>query len=168
MEPQLPGLLKTPTARIELLSPLVRDELARIRGDLLEQPPRDTLLLIGRREFQSNNSWLHNLPSLAAGQASCVLHMHPADARRHGLQDGGAVRVRSAAASVVVPLAVTTEIVAGVVSLPHGYGHGLAGVGLSVASKVAGASANDVTECEVEGPSGNAVLNGVAVSVEAA
>lgn len=74
----------------------------------------------------------------------------------------------SAAASVVVPLAVTNEIAAGVVSLPHGYGHGLAGVRLNVAREVAGASVNDVTECEVEGPSGNAVLNGVVVSVAAA
>jgi len=168
MQPQLPALLKTPSARIELLSDLVRDELARIRRELLEQPPQDSLLLIGRREFQSNNSWMHNLPSLATGQAHCVLQMHPDDARRRGLLDGGAVAVRSAAARVVVPLQVTSAIAPGVVSLPHGYGHGLAGMRLSVAHEVPGASANDLTVCEVEGPSGNAILNGVAVSVEAA
>lgn len=67
MEPQLPGLLKTPSARIELMSDSIRDELARVRRELLDSPPGDSLLLIGRREFQSNNSWLHNLPSLAAG-----------------------------------------------------------------------------------------------------
>ncbi len=168
LEPRLPGLLKTPSARIELLSDLVRGELARIRRELLEQAPREGLLLIGRREFQSNNSWLHNLPSLATGHASCVLHMHPDDAQQLELSDGSSVRISSGAGSVLVPLALTTDIATGVVSLPHGYGHGLAGVGLSIASGVAGASANDLTETVVEGPSGNAVLNGVAVSVEAA
>ncbi len=168
MQTQLPGLLKTPSGHIELLSPLVHEELARIRAQLLDPAPRTELLLIGRREFQSNNSWLHNLPGLAAGHASCVLHMHPDDARERGLGDGGTVRISSSAGSVVVPLAVTADIVSGVVSLPHGYGHQLTGVRLGIAAGVAGASVNDVVECEVEGPSGNAVLNGVAVRVEAA
>ena len=126
------------------------------------------MLLIGRREFQSNNSWLHNLPSLATGHAACVLHMHPDHARQLELSAGHSVRVRAGTASVVVPLVLTNDIAVGVVSLPHGYGHDLPGVGLSVASGVAGVSANDLTACVVEGPSGNAVLNGVAVSVEAA
>jgi anaerobic selenocysteine-containing dehydrogenase len=94
--------------------------------------------------------------------------MHPDDARERGLGDGGAVRISSSAGSVVVPLAVTADIVSGVVSLPHGYGHQLTGVRLGIAAGVAGASVNDVVACEVEGPSGNAVLNGVAVRVEAA
>jgi anaerobic selenocysteine-containing dehydrogenase len=168
LQARLPGLLKTPSGRIELVSDLITGELARLRREVLEQAPGDALLLIGRREFQSNNSWLHNLPSLATGHASCVLHMHPDDARRRGLDDGGAVRIRSAAGSVVVPLAVTSAIAPGVVSLPHGYGHGLAGTRLTVANGVGGASANDLTEGVLEGPSGNAVLNGVAVQVEAA
>ncbi len=168
LEAQLPGLLKTPSGRIELVSEVVSAELTRIRAQLLEQPPGDALLLIGRREFQSNNSWLHNLPSLATGHASCVLHMHPDDAQRRGLADGDAVRIRSSAAEVLVPLALTSDIMSGVVSLPHGYGHGLAGTRLKVANGVNGASANDLTECVVEGPSGNAVLNGVMVDVAAA
>ena len=42
------------------------------------------------------------------------------------------------------------RLAAGVVSLPDGYGHGLAVVGLSIASGVVGVSANDLTVCVVE------------------
>ena len=168
MTAQLPGLLKTRSGRIELIHELVTDELARIKRELLDKVPLDSLLLIGRREFQSYNSWLHNLPALTKGNAHCVLHMHPDDAHSRGLADGSRVRVSTSAAQVVVPLVLNADIAMGVVSLPHGYGHALPGVQLRVATEVPGASANDLTACVVEGPSGNAVLNGVAVRVVAA
>ena len=57
----------------------------------------------------------------------------------------------------------------GVVSLPHGYGHGRQGAQLQVASAQPGVSANDLTDERLrDGVSGNAALNGVPVQVEAA
>lgn len=167
LEPQLPALLRTPSGRIELLSPLIEGELARLAGELAGRGADADLLLIGRREFQSNNSWLHNLPSLAAGHARCVLHIHPEDGRAHGLADGALAEITSGAASLTVPVAFTADITRGVVSLPHGYGHQRAGVRLEVAGAVAGVSVNDLTMGTVEGPSGNAVLNGVPVRLAA-
>jgi hypothetical protein len=62
---------------------------------------------------------------------------------------------------------VTDALMPGVVSLPHGWGHGRAGLRLSVAGRHPGASANDLTdELRIDPVSGNAALNGVPVSVE--
>ena len=167
MEAQLPGLLNTQSATIELDSGIIDNEMAQARARLTE-PATDDLLLIGRREFQSNNSWMHNIASLIQRADRCTLRMHAHDAARLGLADGQRVAIRSRVGAVEAPLEVHAEMRPGVISLPHGYGHHYPGIRLALAAAHAGVSANDLVEGEIDAPSGNAVLNGVAVTVAAA
>jgi anaerobic selenocysteine-containing dehydrogenase len=126
-------------------------------------------VLIGRRQLRSNNSWMHNLPALVKGRDRCTLHIHPEDAARLGLADGGRVLVRSAAGRLEAPVELTDAIMPGVVSIPHGWGHDAPGVRMGVASAHAGVNSNVLAdESLVEPLSGNAVLNGIPVEIAAA
>ena len=168
LEERLPGLLRTAGRRIELVPEPLRRDLARLEESLAEEIHAGALQLIGRRHVRDNNSWLHNSPSLMAGRDRCTLLMHPADAAARRLETGMRVRLRSRTGAIEVPLEVTAAVMPGVVSLPHGYGHGRPGVRLRLAAQHAGASANDVTdERFFDELTGNAGLNGVPVSVEA-
>jgi hypothetical protein len=168
LEPRLPELLRTPSGMIELApEPLVAD-VERLRA-ALRRPAADGLLLVGRRQLRSNNSWMHNLPVLMRGPARCTLQIHPGDAERHGLADGSAARVRSRTGAIELPVEVTDEVMEGVVSIPHGWGHGEPGVALAVAAAHPGANSNVLAdERLLDAPSGNAVLNGIPVAVESA
>ncbi|MEQ8494677.1 MAG: molybdopterin dinucleotide binding domain-containing protein, partial [Gammaproteobacteria bacterium] len=168
MRPQLPGRLRTPDGRLALGSAAIDGELAAAAGELTTTPDPAALLLVGRREFHSNNSWMHNLPSLIERPERCTLRMHADDAARLGLADGTRVTLRSAAGAIEVPLEVHAEMRPGVVSLPHGYGHRFHDMRLGRARAHAGASANDVVVAALDPLSGNAVLNGVPVTVAAA
>lgn len=163
--PQLPDRLRTPDKRIDLALPLVLDALP----DLLDAAPvagEGELLLIGRRSQRDNNSWLHNLPRLTRGKARHHLLIHPDDAVCRGLTDGERVRVASRVGAVEVECAVTADMMPGVVSLPHGYGHARPGVRLSEATKLPGVSINDLTDPErTESIGANGVLNGIPVQV---
>jgi anaerobic selenocysteine-containing dehydrogenase len=164
MQPVLPAALETPSGKIELAPPPIGEELKRLDARLRERPAAD-LLLVGRRHLRSNNSWMHNLPSLATGRDRCTLWMHPEDSKKHGLEGEEEVEVISEVGRVVVPLERNDAVARGVVSLPHGYGHRGPGIKLGVAGARPGASANDLTEGEIDLASGNAVLNGVPVRV---
>jgi anaerobic selenocysteine-containing dehydrogenase len=168
LEPRVPEVLRTPSGKIELAPEWIVGDIERLRSALARD--RDGgFVLIGRRQLRSNNSWMHNLPALVKGKERCTLHMHPDDAVRLALGDGGYATVSSAAGSVVVPVEVTDAIMPGVVSIPHGWGHDAAGVRMSVASAHAGVNSNVLAdESLVEPLSGNAVLNGIPVEVSAA
>jgi anaerobic selenocysteine-containing dehydrogenase len=117
--------------------------------------------------MRDNNSWMHNAPRLMRGKDRCTLAIHPDDAATRALADGDLVDVTSRVGTVRVPVAVSDEVMPGVVSLPHGYGHGRPGVGLAVASAHAGSSVNDLTDDqEVDVLTGNAAFSGVRVAVE--
>ena len=127
----------------------------------------DALVLIGRRHLRSNNSWMHNSQRLVKGKPRCTLLMHPADAEARGVLDGDTVAIRSRSGEIRVAVEISDEIMRGVVSLPHGWGHNRKGTRLSVANAVAGVSVNDVTEDTfVDTFSGNGALNGVTVTVD--
>ncbi|UBU13833.1 molybdopterin-dependent oxidoreductase [Nonomuraea gerenzanensis] len=160
LEPRLGEVLKTASGLVELAPPQLMEDVERLRGKLEEEPPE--IVLIGRRHLRSNNSWMHNVGPLVGGSNRCTLQIHPADVARLGL-DGEAV-VRSAKGQVTVPVEPTDTIMPGVVSLPHGWGH--AGSAQSVAAEHAGVSANTLTdETTIDVPSGNAVFNGVPVTI---
>jgi len=175
LQPRLPGLLTTPGKRIDLALPLYLADLPRVEAELLG--PGDVtastdaalpLSLIGRRQLRSNNSWLHNARSLIKGPHRCTLLVHPDDAAARGLVDGARVAVRSRVGRIEVPLQLSDEVRPGVVSLPHGWGHDRPGTELRLASERPGASLNDLTDdARVDELSGNAVLSGVPVEVEA-
>ncbi|MCG6948943.1 MAG: molybdopterin oxidoreductase family protein [Acidobacteria bacterium] len=167
LEPCLPERLRTPGRRVELApAPFLEDArrlLTTLNGDPSEQP----LLLIGRRHLRSNNSWMHNSLRLVRGKDRCTLLMHPEDADKLGVASGAMVAVVSRTGRIEVPLEVSDEVLPGVVSLPHGWGHDRPGVQLSVAQKHPGVSINDLTDdAMVDDLCGNAVLSGVPVRVE--
>jgi anaerobic selenocysteine-containing dehydrogenase len=170
LRPALPARLCTPGRRIHLApAPFVAD-LERLRGELDAAPiaDPDELLLIGRRQLRSNNSWMHNSRRLVKGKETCTLLMHPDDAARRGLSDSQRVRVVSRVGAVEVPLTITDAIMPGTVSLPHGWGHDRPGAQLSVAAERPGVSANDLTDdARVDALAGTAVFSGVPVRVQA-
>lgn len=160
LEPRLKELLCTPSGKVELTPEPIVADFDRLRARLAAPTP--DVLLIGRRQLRSNNSWLHNVPSLLGGSNRCTLYVNPADVTRFGL--GERAVVRSAAGEVVVDVEPTDTIMPGVVSLPHGWGH--AGGRQRVAVEHAGVNANALTDDRVlDVPSGNAVFNGVPVTV---
>lgn len=162
-EGQLPGRLVTKDKRIRALPDLVADDLDRLRRQ--ELPSGDELLLIGRRHQRDCNSWMHNTDRLTKGRPRHHLLMHPADLDARGLVDGALVTVASRVGKVEVEVRATEDVMPGVVSLPHGYGHQRAGVRLGVATAVPGVSINDLTDPERLDVSGNAALSGVPVTV---
>ncbi|MCA9624962.1 MAG: molybdopterin oxidoreductase family protein, partial [Myxococcales bacterium] len=169
LEPCLPERLFTKDKRIQLVPPTLARDVERLK-QALEQPEENErpLLLIGRRQLRTNNSWLHNVPAMVKGRDRCTLLMHPTDAAARGLADGARVVLESRVGRVEAPLAVSDEVMPGVVSLPHGFGHGRPGVGLQVAAAHPGISCNDVTDEGLVDPlTGTAVLNGVPVEVSA-
>jgi len=162
--PRVRDILATPSKRIELAPPYVLADLPRLRARLAR--PRETLVLVSRRHLRSNNSWMHNVPVLVSGRERCTLIVHPADAERTGVRHGEKARITSTAGSIEVPVEVNDEMAPGVVSLPHGWGHDRAGVRLGVATAHAGVNNNLLAPPElVDVPSGNAVLNGIPVTI---
>jgi anaerobic selenocysteine-containing dehydrogenase len=139
-------------------------------GDALAAPPprADELLLIGRREVRTNNTWMHNVPSLVSGAPRCVLFVNAKDAALRGIADGDTALLESRVHAGEVPVKVTEDIAPGVVSLPHGWGHAPSAPWQRVAGRHAGVSANDWTdEGAVEGVVGQSILNGVPVRLRA-
>jgi len=165
LEPRLPNALKTASGKVELAPPEIAADVDR----LLEAMSRTSngMVLVGRRQLRSNNSWMHNVPSMMRGSNRCTLMMHSEDAARLGLGDGAIARISSRVGAVEAPIEVQDDMMPGVVSLPHGWGHALPGVRMSVAQANSGVSVNDLTDEQVLDPlSGNAVLNAVPVKIE--
>ncbi|NUR98940.1 MAG: molybdopterin-dependent oxidoreductase, partial [Kribbellaceae bacterium] len=166
LQPALPGALHKKSKRIDLAQRMILDDLPRL--DALTALDADELLLIGRRHLRNNNSWMHNSARLVKGRPRHHLLMHPDDLTTRDLADGQLVTVTSAAGSVDVEVAASNDIMPGVVSLPHGFGHNRDGSRLSVANQVHGPSANDITDASLIDPTaGTAAVNGVPVMVTA-
>ncbi|MEV5962815.1 molybdopterin-dependent oxidoreductase [Kribbella sp. NPDC051952] len=166
LQPALPEALHHKTKRIDLAQRMILDNLPRLEA--LATGSDDELLLIGRRHLRSNNSWMHNSARLVKGKPRHQLLMNPDDLVKRDLTDGQLVTVTSAAGSVDVEVASSNDMMPGVVSLPHGFGHNRAATRLTVANQVAGASANDITDADFTDPvAGTAAVNGVPVTVTA-
>jgi anaerobic selenocysteine-containing dehydrogenase len=165
--PCLPERLRSADKKINCAPPVLMADLARFAAHLAAAAP-DGLLLIGRRHIRSNNSWLHNSARLIKGPNRCTIMMHPDDARARNLGEGSTARVTSRVGAVELPVEVTDDMMPGVVSIPHGFGHGRAGVGWTRAAANPGVSCNDLTdETLLDAVSGNAAVNGVTVEVMA-
>jgi anaerobic selenocysteine-containing dehydrogenase len=170
--PQLPGRLQSKDKIIRCNTPQPLADLARVRaefpaketGKSADQP--DTLQLIGRRHVRSNNSWMHNYRRLVKGKGRCTLLMHPQDMAQRNIAEGNEVSVTSRTGAVQITAQASEEMMPGVVSLPHGYGHNRDGIRMGIARDHAGVSCNDITdELALDELSGNAALNGVLVTV---
>jgi len=164
MVPQLPDILGTADKKIRLAPQYLLDDLPRLAARL--ERPAEPLVLVSRRHLRSNNTWLHNVPALMKGKDRCTLLIHPDDAARFGVADDDIVAVKSEAGEIKVPVEITDAIKPGVVSMPHGWGHGKAGTRMSVANSSPGANTNVLSPPTlVDEPSGNGVLNGIPVTV---
>ncbi|WP_336084794.1 molybdopterin-dependent oxidoreductase [Nocardia sp. SSK8] len=164
LRPRLPGALRTASGRVDLAPEPLLADVERLRARLAAAAP--AMVLIGRRQLRSNNSWMHNIAGLVGGSNRCTLQVHPDDASRLGL--GEHAEISSAAGALTVPVELTTAIMPGVVSLPHGWGHAESTT-QAVASAHAGVNANVLTDDSmVDAISGTAIFNGVPVTVEPA
>jgi anaerobic selenocysteine-containing dehydrogenase len=175
----LPQRLRTADKRIELAPEVLVKDIERVKAkwdhfDTASPASLSSnghLLLIGRRQLRSNNSWMHNSQRLVKGQpgkSRCTILMHPTDAAHRDLKSGQTVSVRSRAGSVEVPVEISEEMMPGVVSIPHGWGHDRLRVQLEIAQQHAGESINDLTDSlAIDGLCGTAAFNGTLVEVEA-
>ncbi len=168
LKPSLPDRLQHKNKRIRCAIPELMADLSRLEEALFSTPRNTGLRLIGRRHVRSNNSWMHNYQRLVKGKDRCLLLMHPDDMQTQGLTDLQQVELTSRVGSLRATVQATDEMMPGVVSLPHGWGHSRQGTRLKVAEDHAGVSVNDITDNEFLDPlSGNAAVNGVPVTVTA-
>jgi anaerobic selenocysteine-containing dehydrogenase len=166
---RFPGRLKTESGKLELAPAALVKDWERVSTRLDESVEENQLLLIGRRHVRSNNSWMHNIPTLVKGRSRCTLLINPADATRLGLESGGDCEISSRVGKLTVAVETTDSMMPGVVSLPHGWGHEAKGIRMAVAEAHAGVPSNVLTDDSVmDVASGNAVLNGIPVSVSPA
>ncbi|HYW70578.1 MAG TPA: molybdopterin-dependent oxidoreductase [Pyrinomonadaceae bacterium] len=180
MRPCLTGRLRTADKRINLAPEIFVNDLARLQNSKgthaprVQSSPQDytpngTLLLIGRRQLRSHNSWLHNSERMVNGKPRCTMLMHPQDAAHRDLKSGQQATVRSRAGALDIPIEISDEIMPGVVSIPHGWGHNRTGTQLAVAEQHAGQSINDLTDNQaIDALCGTAAFSATPVTVEAA
>ena len=172
LQPVLPATLRTPDKKIDAAPQVYLDHLKQavapqVKAATESQSEANEFSLIGRRHLRSNNSWMHNSQRLVKGPDRCTLMMHPSDAERLNLVADAPVAISSNVGSVTAPLEITDEIMPGVVSLPHGYGHHRAKTKLSVAAQHAGVSINDLTDDKiVDNLTGNAAFSAQTVRIE--
>jgi anaerobic selenocysteine-containing dehydrogenase len=149
---------------------LRHDEIAAEIAKLARRKTPDAypMRLIGMREARSENSWMHNAPLLMRGERNQHARIHVDDAAAAGVVDGDIVRIASEHGEIEVPVIVTKDIVAGVVAVPHGWGHkGTAGWRL--ANRAGGANVNQLMSsdpADIEALAGMARLTGVPIRVE--
>jgi formate dehydrogenase len=158
--------LRTKSKRVELAHPVMAEEMARLIEQRDNADP-DALRLFTIRENRSQNSWLHNVPSLL-GDRTALLRIHPTDALARAIGNGDPVTITSATGSISAKAAVTDEVIAGSVGLAPHFGHQ---GGWRTANAAGGGRYNDLTSNDaalMDRPSGNAWLNGITVTVHAA
>jgi anaerobic selenocysteine-containing dehydrogenase len=169
MQPSLLRRLETASGKIECTPVFLLELLNAGVAEFSTAPPLNdgSLQLIGRRHVRSNNSWMHNAQRLIKGKPRHQLLMNPIDMHARSISNGSRVRVRSRVGQIIVEVFASDDMMIGVVSLPHGFGHGLEGVKLTLASQLTGASINDVTdELRLDHGTGNAAFSGTRVMVE--
>ncbi len=154
----------TQNRKVRLWHDVTEGEIAR----LLAEPARShgMLLMFGRRKLGSLNSWMHNVDRLVRSEVPSLL-MHPADAKARGLSNGQTVRVSTPTGSLEVLLEVTEEVVPGSVCYPHGFGHK---GGWQRANALPGVNINAIASSRPEDweqVSGNVLVDGFQVTVEA-
>ncbi len=166
LQPCLKERIVTPNHKINLIFDHVLTDLPRAKAVLDAPKDSEALLLIGRRHVRSNNSWMHNSERLMKGKNRCTVMINPHDAQSRGIVDGDIVVVSSRVGQVEIPAEITDEVMQGVVSIPHGFGHGRDGVQLDVANRYSGVSINDLTDDQaIDAMTGNAAFSATPVRV---
>ncbi len=170
LQPVLPRALKTKDKMIQLHRDFFMADLPRVEAHFFNSDSKNEnrpFSLIGRRHVRSNNSWLHNSKRLVKGKNRCTVMIHPYDAAALKIENAQMVKVESRVGQVELPAELSEEVMQGVVSIPHGFGHNKPGTAWKIAEAHAGVSINDLSdEMQIDELSGNAVLNGVPVSIQ--
>lgn len=168
--PRFPDAIRTVSGTVELAPQPILDDADRLRSAFdASNRIEHELVLIGRRQLKTANSWMHNLNILIKGRTDCTLQVHPDDAARLGLSAGGNAVVASRVGTVTAPVEITDEVMAGVVCLPHGWGYDEDGIEMHTAKTKPGVNSNALTDDEaLDALSGNCTLNGIPVEVTAA
>lgn len=170
LTPCLPERLFTEDKKIQLAPALLVQDLERARAFWLQHQEVATqypFALIGRRHLRDNNSWMHNSARLVRGRNRCTLLIHPEDAHLLNIDNQQIVSVTSRVGNVSLPAEWSTDMMRGVVCMPHGYGHGRANVQLDVARQHAGVSVNDLTDEQmIDSLTGNAAFSNVFVRIQ--
>ena len=168
MVPRLHDALHTPDNNIDVAPAYVVADMGRLRAALPAYERAASMVMIGRRDPRSNNSWTHNLQVLAKGRNRCTALLNPLDAARLSLSAGAVARISTAIGAIEIPVAITDTIMPGVISVPHGWGHDMDGTELDIARRNPGVNFNHIVDQRLmDLPSGNAVLSGIPVHVEA-
>lgn len=170
LTPSFPERLYTEDKSIHLFPEILKEDLPRLKTKFSEwekfSSDKSHFLLIGRRHLRSNNSWMHNLPKLMTGKARCTVMIHPSDANHLGIINEEEVIVESSVGKIQIPVEITEELMQGVVSIPHGFGHNRVGTNQKVATEFSGVSINDLTDDQaIDEFSGNAAFSGIKVSI---
>jgi anaerobic selenocysteine-containing dehydrogenase len=166
LQQRIPEALRTPSGKIELAPIALLTDLQLAANQL--HSPIPELVIIGRRQVRSNNSWMHNLPTLAKGPFRCTVLVNPIDAAKFKLTDGAMATI-TALQSITVQVEISEEMMPGVISVPHGWGHNKVGAQLRVAQQRPGANINELFDASQFDPlSGNAILSGIPVQLKAA
>ncbi len=170
LTPRLPDTIRKDHGRLKLVHEIFEQDIERLLTALTRRRDPNRMLLIGRRQLRNMNTWLHNLPNLAKGPERCTLLMNPRDAERLGLKEGGSAKISARAGSVTAPVRVSDEMMPGVVSLPHGFGHQSANTRITVANaRQAGVNSNQLLdEYTMDVPSSTSVANGIVVQIDPA
>ncbi|PJZ79916.1 molybdopterin-dependent oxidoreductase [Leptospira meyeri] len=171
LKPSFPDRLYTEDKKIQLIPSILKDDLPRLRRKFNEweemASDNSHFLLIGRRHLRSNNSWMHNLPKLMTGKPRCTIMIHPDDASTLGILNEEEVIVESSVGKIQIPVEITEELMKGVVSIPHGFGHNRSGTNQKVAKEFSGVSINDLTDDQtIDEFSGNAAFSGIKVLIK--
>ena len=167
LKPGALARLATDNGHIKMAPNFIINDLGRLKSKQINQQ-ENTLLLIGRRHIRSNNSWMHNYHRLVKGKPRWQLFMHPQDLERLEIENESMVKVTSRVGEIMTQVLASDDMMPGVVSLPHGWGHNMKGVKMSIATEQQGVNCNVLTDDQfIDQASGNAALNGVPVSVSA-
>jgi anaerobic selenocysteine-containing dehydrogenase len=169
LQSDLPNALFTKDKSINLSFDFFMPDIKRVNEYFYNEVGTESpLLLIGRRHLKSNNSWLHNSKRMVKDTTRCTAQIHPTDASAFGIENGSLVTVRSRVGQIIIEAEITEKVMRGVVCIPHGWGHNKQGIQWQHAQSIAGVSCNDLTdEMILDELSGNAVLNGVPVTISA-
>lgn len=125
--------------------------------------------MIGRRLLRSHNTWTQNSYRLVKGKNPVTMQINSADAKALGLSSGELARVRSATGEVEIEVLVNDDVLAGVVTIPQGWGHNQADTRMTVAAKQPGVSINSLTSADrYDLLTGNAAFNGTPVAISKA
>ncbi|TGM31373.1 molybdopterin oxidoreductase family protein [Leptospira levettii] len=170
LKKSFPERLYTKDKKIQLFPTLLQNDIPRLKTKFNEHlnsgHSNFPYLLIGRRHLRNNNSWMHNLPKLITGKPRCTMMVHPDDASLLGISNHEEVFVESKVGKLRIPVEITDELMKGVVSIPHGFGHNRSGTNQKVATQFSGVSINDLTDDQsIDEFSGNAAFSGIQVKI---